>query len=153
MIRFLGEYEATLDTKGRFLFPTGFRRQIPEGETGSFFINRGFERCLTLYPMKNWEPIFEEISNKNDFDAKVREFRRYFLNGITVDMDSAGRLLLPKNLMEYAGLQKDIVLLSAIDKIEIWDKDKYQQLFDTFSPEAFSSLAQEVMAAKKEGQP
>ena len=150
MIRFLGEYEATLDAKGRFLFPTGFRRQIPEGETGSFFINRGFERCLTLYPMKNWEPIFEEISNKNDFDAKVREFRRYFLNGITVDMDSAGRLLLPKNLMEYAGLQKDIVLLSAIDKIEIWDKDKYQQLFDTFSPEAFSALAQEVMA-KKEG--
>lgn len=153
MIRFLGEYEATLDAKGRFLFPTGFRRQIPEGETGSFFINRGFERCLTLYPMKNWEPIFEEISNKNDFDAKVREFRRYFLNGITVDMDSAGRLLLPKNLMEYAGLQKDIVLLSAIDKIEIWDKDKYQQLFDTFSPEAFSTLAQEVMAPKKEGQP
>ncbi|MBN8856894.1 MAG: division/cell wall cluster transcriptional repressor MraZ [Sphingobacteriales bacterium] len=151
MIRFLGEYEATLDAKGRFLFPTGFKRQIPEGETGSFFINRGFERCLTLYPMKNWEPIFEEISNKNDFDAKVREFRRYFLNGITVDMDSAGRLLLPKNLMEYAGLQKDIVLLSAIDKIEIWDKDKYQQLFDTFSPEAFSALAQEVMAAKKEG--
>jgi MraZ protein len=151
MIRFLGEYEATLDAKCRFLFPTGFRRQIPEGETGSFFINRGFERCLTLYPMKNWEPIFEEISNKNDFDAKVREFRRYFLNGITVDMDSAGRLLLPKNLMEYAGLQKDIVLLSAIDKIEIWDKDKYQQLFDTFSPEAFSALAQEVMAAKKEG--
>ncbi|MBS1751046.1 MAG: division/cell wall cluster transcriptional repressor MraZ [Bacteroidetes bacterium] len=151
MIRFLGEYEATLDAKGRFLFPTGFRRQIPEGETGSFFINRGFERCLTLYPMKNWEPIFEEISNKNDFDAKVREFRRYFLNGVTVEMDSAGRLLLPKNLMEYAGLQKDIVLLSAIDKIEIWDKDKYQQLFDTFSPEAFSSLAQEVMAAKKEG--
>ena len=151
MIRFLGEYEATLDAKCRFLFPTGFRRQIPEGETGSFFINRGFERCLTLYPMKNWEPIFEEISNKNDFDAKVREFRRYFLNGITVDMDSAGRLLLPKNLMEYAGLQKDIVLLSAIDKIEIWDKDKYQQLFDTFSPEAFSALAQEVMAVKKEG--
>ena len=151
MIRFLGEYEATLDAKCRFLFPTGFRRQIPEGETGSFFISRGFERCLTLYPMKNWEPIFEEISNKNDFDAKVREFRRYFLNGVTVDMDSAGRLLLPKNLMEYAGLQKDIVLLSAIDKIEIWDKDKYQQLFDTFSPEAFSALAQEVMAAKKEG--
>ena len=151
MIRFLGEYEATLDAKGRFLFPTGFRRQIPEGETGSFFINRGFERCLTLYPMKNWEPIFEEISSKNDFDAKVREFRRYFLNGVTVEMDSAGRLLLPKNLMEYAGLQKDVVLLSAIDKIEIWDKDKYQQLFDTFSPEAFSSLAQEVMT-KKEGQ-
>ena len=148
MIRFLGEYEATLDAKCRFLFPTGFRRQIPEGETGSFFINRGFERCLTLYPMKNWEPIFEEISNKNDFDAKVREFRRYFLNGITVDMDSAGRLLLPKNLMEYAGLQKDIVLLSAIDKIEIWDKVKYQQFFESFTPEKYSDLAERVMGGQ-----
>lgn len=152
MIRFLGEYEATLDAKCRFLFPTGFKRQIPEGETGSFFINRGFERCLTLYPMKNWEPIFEDISKKNDFDAKVREFRRFFLNGVTLEMDSAGRLLIPKNLMEYAGLQKDIVLLSAVDKIEIWDKDKYHQIFDTFSPEAFSALAQEVMAGKKDDQ-
>lgn len=148
MIRFLGEYEATLDAKGRFLLPTGFKRQIPEGETGSFFINRGFERCLTLYPMKNWEPIFEDIGRKSDFDPKVREFRRYFLNGITLELDSAGRLLLPKNLMEYASLQKDIVLVSAFDKIEIWDKSKYQQFFDTFSPEAFSQLAQDVMTDK-----
>ncbi|MGN6437166.1 MAG: division/cell wall cluster transcriptional repressor MraZ [Agriterribacter sp.] len=146
MIRFLGEYEATLDTKGRFLLPTGIKRQIPEGETGSFFINRGFESCLTLYPMKNWEPIFEEIGRKSDFDPKVREFRRYYLNGATLELDSAGRLLLPKNLMDYAGLEKDILLVSAYDKIEIWDKSKYHQFFDTFSPEAFSKLAQEVMA-------
>lgn len=145
MIRFNGEYEATLDVKSRFLFPSGFKRQIPEGETGSFFINRGFERCLTMYPKTNWDPIFEKIGSKNDFDPKVREFKRYFLNGVTVELDSAGRLLLPKNLIEYAGLQKEIVLVSAYDKIEIWDKTKYQQIFDTFSPEAFSKLAEDVM--------
>lgn len=151
MIRFLGEYEATLDAKGRFLLPTGIKRQIPEEETGSFFINRGFESCLNLYPMKNWEPIFDEIGKKSDFDPKVREFRRFFLNGAILELDSAGRLLLPKNLMEYAGLQKDILLVSANDKIEIWDKSKYHQLFETFSPEAFSKLAEEVMAPKQQG--
>ena len=72
------------------------------------------------------------------------------MNGATqVELDSAGRLLLPKNLMEYAGLERDIVLVSAIDKIEIWDKIKYQQFFETFSPEAFSDLAKEVMSADK----
>ena len=144
---FLGEYEATLDSKGRFLLPVGFKKQLPEEDGARFVINRGFEKCLSLYPITSWEPIFNEISKLNDFDPKVREFRRQFLNGATVmELDSAGRILLPKNLQEHAGLQKDIVLVSAINKIEIWDKSKYQQFFETFSPEAFSNLAAAVMA-------
>lgn len=147
MIGFLGEYEATLDAKGRFLLPAGFKKQLPEEAGNQFVINRGFEKCLTLYPMKSWEPIFSELSKLNDFDPKVREFRRYFLNGATVlELDSAGRLLLPPNLKEHAGLEKDIVLVAAMNKIEIWDKSKYQQFFESFSPEAFSQLAQQVMS-------
>jgi MraZ protein len=149
MIGFIGEYEVTMDSKGRFLLPAGIKKQLGQEENTAFVINRGFEKCLTLYPMKNWEPIFADISKLNDFDPKVREFRRYFLNGATiVEADSAGRLLIPKNLLEHAGLQKDVVLASAVDKIEIWDKNKYQQFFDTFSPEAFSNLAAEVMTKK-----
>lgn len=146
MIGFLGEYEATLDAKGRFLLPAGFKKQLP-GETASLFIlNRGFEKCLTLYPQQSWDPIFSEISKLNDFDPKVREFRRYFLNGATqLELDSAGRLLLPKNLAEHAGLERDIVLVSAVNKIEIWDKSKYKQFFETFTPQSFSDLANEVM--------
>jgi len=145
---FLGEYEATLDAKGRFLLPAGFKKQLPDEAGNQFVINRGFEKCLTLYPMKSWEPIFAEIGKLNDFDPKVREFRRYFLNGATVlELDSAGRLLVPSNLKEHAGLEKDIVLVAAMNKIEIWDKDKYQKFFETFSPDAFSQLAQQVMAA------
>lgn len=147
MIGFLGEFEATLDPKGRFLLPAGIKKQLQEGENTQFVINRGFEKCLTLYPVASWTPIFQKISQLNDFDPKVREFRRYFLNGaIALELDSAGRLLLPKNLMEHAGLEKDIVLVSAVNKMEIWDKVKYQQFFDTYSPEAFSSLAASVMA-------
>jgi MraZ protein len=146
MIGFLGEYEATLDPKGRFLLPAGFKKQLPAEAGNQFVINRGFEKCLSLYPMISWEPIYEKISNLNDFDHKVREFRRYFLNGATqLELDTAGRLLVPPNLKEYAGLEKDIVLVAAVNKIEIWDKSKYQQFFESFSPQIFSSLAEQVM--------
>jgi MraZ protein len=143
---FIGEFEATLDPKGRFLLPAGFKRQLPEGEITTFVINRGFEKCLSLYPMQSWAPLYSQISTLNDFDPRVREFRRFFLNGaIEVEPDTAGRILIPQNLKEYAGLGKDIVLAAAVDKIEIWDKEKYQKFFEQYSPEDFSALAQTVM--------
>lgn len=151
MIGFIGEYESTVDAKGRFLLPSGFKKQMPETEKALFVLNRGFEKCLTLYPLQSWNPLFEKISQLNDFDPKVREFRRYFLNGaIQIELDSAGRLLLPKNLMEYAGLEKDIVLVSAVNKLEIWDKVKYQQFFDGMSSDNFSNLANDVMNNKSD---
>jgi len=152
MPSFLGEFEATLDSKGRFLLPAGFKRQIPEGESTRFVINRGFEKCLSLYPMSSWQPLYDQISTLNDFDPKVREFRRYFLNGaIIVEPDAAGRLLIPQNLKDYAGLEKDIVLAAAVNKLEIWDKEKYQKFFEAYSPDDFSTLAQSVMANGKDG--
>jgi MraZ protein len=146
MTGFIGEFEATLDVKGRFLLPVGFKRQLPEGEVIKFVINRGFEKCLSLYPIQSWRPLYNQISTLNDFDPKVREFRRYFLNGATeVEPDTASRILIPQNLKEYAGLTKDIVLAAAVDKIEIWDKEKYQKFFEQYSPDEFSALAKTVM--------
>ena len=154
MITFLGEFEATIDAKGRFLLPAGFKKQLPQDAVPKFVLNRGFEKCLTLYPLQSWEPIFSEISQLNDFDPKVREFRRYFLNGATeIELDSAGRLLLPKNLISHASLDKDIVLVSAVNKIEIWDTNKYNQFFESFAPESFSNLANEVMNKPHNGLP
>jgi MraZ protein len=150
-ISFLGEYEATLDTKGRFLLPAGFKRQLPENEITRFVVNRGFEKCLSLYPMQSWKPLYDQISALNDFDPKVREFRRFFLNGaIEIEPDTAGRILIPQNLKEYAGLGKDIVLVAAVNKIEIWDQEKYQKFFESYSPEDFSALAQSVMVNNRE---
>ena len=146
MIGFLGEYEVTLDAKGRFLIPAAFKKQLAEESANQFVVNRGIEQCLTLYPMQTWEPVFSEISKLNDFDPQVREFRRSFLNGATqVELDSAGRLLLPKTLVDYAGLEKDVILVSAVNKIEIWDNSKYKKLFESFSPEGYSKLANAVM--------
>ena len=145
---FHGEYEATVDAKGRFLLPGGLKKQLPEGES-RFILSRGFEKCLTLYPLKSWELIIAKISKLNDFDPKVRQFRRQFLGGATeIELDGAGRMLLPGTLREFAGLNKDIVLAAALDRFEIWNASKYTQLFEDFSPDAFSNLAQEVMAEK-----
>lgn len=146
MTGFLGEFEATVDAKGRFLLPAGFKKQLADKDTVRFVINRGFEKCLSLYPLSSWEPLAEKINALNDFDPKVREFKRYFLNGATlVEPDSAGRLLIPQNLKEYALLQKDIVMVPAGNRMEIWDSNKYKEFFDSFSPEAFSDLASRVM--------
>ena len=146
MIGFLGEYEATIDAKGRFLLPSAIRKKLPESSSEQFVINRGFEKCLSLYPVKNWEPIFEGISKLNDFDPKVREFRRYFFNGATeLELDTAGRLLIPPNLRDHAGIGKDIVLVGSLQKIEIWDSKKYKEFFESMTPQSFSELAKEVI--------
>lgn len=146
MTGFLGEFEATLDAKGRFLLPAGFKKQLPEEETNRFVINRGFEKCLALYPMRTWEPLFAKITGLNEFDPKQREFRRAFLNGATyVEPDTAGRILLPPSLKAYAELQKDIVLMATGDKIEIWDSNKYKQFFDSISSDALSDLGKDVL--------
>ncbi len=136
-----------MDAKGRFLLPAGFKKQLAEGET-RFVINRGFEKCLSLYPVKSWEPIYTKISQLNNFDPKVRLFQRQFLAGATeVELDSAGRLLVPPSLKEHAGISKDIVLAAAVDKIEIWDAAAYNAFLNSYNADAFSVLANEVMGS------
>lgn len=144
MTSFLGEYEVAMDAKGRFLLPSGFRKQLPEGSAERFVINRGFENCLTLYPMDSWTVLSEKINKLNDFNPKVREFKRLFLNGANiVEADSAGRILLPKPLQEYAGLKKDIIMSAQGNKVELWDKDTYYNYINQHAG-GFSDLAAEV---------
>ena len=149
MTGFHGEYQSTIDAKGRFHLPGSLKKQLVEGES-RFIVSRGFEKCLTLYPLKSWQSILDRISQLNDFDPKVRQFRRQFLGGATeVELDAAGRILLPPTLREFALPGKEIVLAAALDRFEIWDASKYKQLFEDFSADAFSNLAQEVMAGIK----
>jgi MraZ protein len=149
MTGFHGEYQSTIDAKGRFHLPGSLKKQLVEGEN-RFIVSRGFEKCLTLYPLKSWQKILDRISQLNDFDPKVRQFRRQFLGGATeVELDAAGRILLPPTLREFALPGKEIVLAAALDRFEIWDASKYKQLFEDFSADAFSNLAQEVMAGIK----
>jgi MraZ protein len=149
MAGFLGEYEATLDAKGRFLLPVGFKKQMEEEKENRFVINRGMEQYLSLYPWKTWETIFNDLNNLSDFDPEIRQFKRYFLNGATMmELDSAGRLLVPQNLKPHAELEKDIVLLATGRIIEIWDKTKYDKFFKEFPTETVSSMANKHLNKK-----
>ncbi len=140
MIDLLGEYEVSVDAKSRFLVPAGFRKQLPEGDGVSFVINRGFENCLALYPISIWKMLSEKINRLNDFNPQVRTFKRLFLNGATrLDIDTAGRLLLPKPLQEYAGIKKDMVFSAQGNKVELWDKDTYYEYIRNKADE-FSNL-------------
>ncbi|WP_276133644.1 division/cell wall cluster transcriptional repressor MraZ [Polluticoccus soli] len=144
MTSFLGEYEVAMDSKGRFLLPAGFRKQLPEGSGERFVINRGFEHCLTMYTMDSWNVLSEKINRLNDFNPKVREFKRLFLNGATIiEVDSAGRVLLPKPLQEYAGMKKDVIMSAQGNKVELWDKDTYYNYINQHAA-GFSNLAAEV---------
>lgn len=145
MSKFQGEYEATIDSKGRFLMPAAVKKQLPESEN-SFTISRGAGNCLTLYPKSTWDKILNKISGLNDLDPRVIVFKRNFLRGATeVSLDSAGRLNLQQSLKEYAGIEKDIVVFGVLSRFEIWDKTKYNQMFENTTEDNLSENARAIL--------
>lgn len=145
MSHFLGEFECKLDAKGRLMIPAGLRKQMPEAEKEGLVVNRGFEKHLVIYSRKEWDKIMEDLSKLNQYEEKNRQFIRYFTRGATeLSLDAAGRILLPKSLLEYAGASSEVVLASQFNKIELWSKDSYDALLDN-EPDNFSKLAEEVM--------
>ena len=145
MSHFLGEFDCKLDAKGRMMIPSNLKKQLPEAEREGLVINRGFEKNLVLYTKQEWNSITLELSKLNQYEAKTREFSRYFNRGATeLILDSSNRVLIPKSLMEYAGIKSEVTLLCLFNKIEIWAKDAYDSHLDN-EPENFASLAEEVM--------
>ncbi|MCU7694383.1 division/cell wall cluster transcriptional repressor MraZ [Haoranjiania flava] len=148
MSSIFGEYKVTMDTKGRMMIPAEFRRQLEEQDESSFVIKRGMNNCLTLYLQSQWSVMRQKLDGMNDFNPKVQQFKRLFLDGIAiVEPDSAGRLLMPKHLQEYAGLSKDVVFWAQGNKVEIWDKeakDKYVEAqmasMESLASELFSGV-------------
>lgn len=150
MTSFIGEFECKLDVKGRLMMPSGLRKQLDPAANEKFVLNRGFEKCLVLYPRNEWEIISAEVNKLNQYVRKNREFIRYFYRGATeLGLDGTGRLLLPKRMLDYAGVTKTAMLFAYSNRIEVWDKDIYEGLL-TDEPEDFARLAEEVMGNKSE---
>lgn len=125
--------------------PAPIKKQLDPEANEQFVLNRGFEKCLTLYPMNEWRATVKDIEALNQFVKANRDFARYFYRGATeMNLDSANRLLLPKTLRDFAGIKKDIVLMAYINKIEIWDKEHYDNELAQ-EPEDFSAIAEQVM--------
>ena len=146
LINLIGTYECKSDAKGRLMLPNILKKQLAGVVQEGFVIKRAvFQPCLELYPMQEWNNMMEKINKLNRFVKKNNDFIRLFTAGVKmIELDAAGRLLIPKNLFSFAGISRDIVLSSAINIIEIWDKEKYESAIDGETVD-FAELAEEVM--------
>lgn len=144
----LGVYECNVDAKGRLLLPAAFKKQLQDLLGKGFVVKRSvFQKCLELYSMEEWNKLVKDVNKLNRFKKKNVDFIRMFNAGVKpVELDSSGRLLLPKDLMTFAGISKNIVMSAAVNMIEIWDKDKYEQTINDPNVD-FGSLAEEVMGS------
>lgn len=151
MISFIGTYECKADVKGRVMIPVTLKNQMAPILGKGFVIKRSvFQPCLELYPMEEWNLLMQKMNRKNRFKKKNNDFIRRFSAGVKpVEIDSTGRLLIPKNLIAIAGITKKVVLSSAINIIEIWDKDSYEKVIDE-TAENFAELAEEVMGSDED---
>ena len=141
----VGEYEVKIDAKGRFLFPSSLRRQLSPATQRDFMLNKGFEDCLTLYPLPDWEKISKKLSKMNLFKPKNRMFYRLFHQGAKlVCLDKAGRILIPTGHMERVGMKQEAMIIAYNDRVEIWEKSKYFEMIEGNMAQ-FADLADEVM--------
>ena len=146
MINLIGTYECKADAKGRMMFSSAFKKQLSSVLQEGFVVKRAvFQPCLELYPMKEWDLMMEKINKLNRFNKKNNDFIRRFTAGVKmVELDATGRILIPKDLFEFAGIKKQVVMSSSVNIIEIWDKEKYEKAIDDASDD-FADLAEEVM--------
>lgn len=150
MTNLIGEYECKLDAKGRLMIPAALRKQFAPEAGGCLYVKRGIENCLEIYQRHDWEALSKKISGLNQFVKKNRLFARKFISGaMPLELDNLGRILLPKTLLAYAGVEKDLVLFAYGNKVELWDKQQYQVAMD-MNEDDFADLAEDVMGKLNE---
>lgn len=146
MNNFIGTYECKIDDKGRLKIPSSLIKQMESFDNATFVVKRSvFQPCLEVYPMKTWDKMMQKINKLNRFIKKNADFIRMFTAGVkTVELDNSDRLQISKDLTQFANLKKEIVITSAGELFEIWDKEAYEKVIST-NEEDFANLAEEVM--------
>lgn len=142
----IGTYECKADTKGRLMLPAALKKQLSSSLQEGFVLKRAvFQPCLELYPMTEWNRLMDKVNKLNRFKKKNNDFIRLFTAGVKIiEVDNNGRLLIPKDLQGFAGITKEVVMASAVNILEIWDKDRYEDAI-TSATQDFADLAEEVM--------
>ncbi|MDO3693799.1 division/cell wall cluster transcriptional repressor MraZ [Wenyingzhuangia sp. chi5] len=142
----IGTYECKTDTKGRVMLSAGLKKQLEGVVHEGFVLKRSvFQPCLELYPMAEWNKVMGQVGKLNRFVKKNNDFIRLFTAGVkNIELDASGRLLLPKDLLAYSKISKEVVLSSAVSIIEIWDKELYEKAIDG-AMDDFAELAEQVM--------
>ena len=148
---FIGTYECKADAKGRIMIPSAIKSQLLPVMKDGFVLKRAvFQPCLELYPMNEWNALMQKVNKLNRFKKKNNDFIRRFTAGVKfVELDATGRLLIPKDLVAFANISKKTVVSSAVNIIEIWDKNNYEKAIDEATVD-FAELAEEVMGQDDE---
>ena len=151
MINLIGTYECKIDVKGRLLLPVNLKKQLGDHVNESFIVRRSvFQNCLELHPFSEWKLTMEKINKLNKFVKKNNDFIRMYNAGVRiVELDNNGRLLIPKDLSKIYFSNNEIVLTSAINIVEIWDKKQYENLINN-SADDFANLSESVMGNQAE---
>lgn len=137
----MGEYQHSIDAKGRLIVPSKFR----EGLGNTFVITRGLDNCLFGYPMNEWRKLEEKLKELPMTKKDARAFARFFFSGATeVEIDKQGRINIPSTLTSYAKLEKECVVLGVSSKIEIWAKDAWESYFNE-AEESFNDIAENLI--------
>lgn len=124
---FMGEYNHSIDTKGRLIVPAKFREQLGD----KFIITKGLDGCLFVYSKEEWQRIEESLKEKPLTSKDAKKFLRFFFAGACeCEVDKQGRILIPGNLREYAMIEKDIVSVGVFSRVEIWSKERYKDNSD-----------------------
>lgn len=142
----IGTYECKVDTKSRLPIPVSLKKQMSDYLEDGFVLKRSvFQNCLELHPIKEWEKVMNDLNKLNRFVKKNNDFIRIFTAGLKlVEIDSNGRVQISKDLVKFAGINKEVVLNSSVNMIEIWDKDKYEEVVNIEDFD-FATLAEDVM--------
>lgn len=144
MTFFTSEYESKLDAKGRLLLPSRIKAQLPEG-TNQLVLRRGYEPCLIIYPLVEFKKVFAKISALSESNPDNRVFQRSVLSGLTeIEMDINGRILIPKNMLAYAQLEKDVILTGIGNRVEMWNPSLYEKHLIS-DPSELSKLEQKYL--------
>ena len=145
MAFFTGEHECKLDAKGRLVLPSRLKSVLPKASKNSIIIRKGFEPNLIVYSMHEFQNIYTRISSLNEFSSEQRKLKRKLFSSISqVDLDSNGRFLIPKGMIEHCKIEKEVILIGMGNVIELWSPTNYKNNLITNSEE-FSKLAQKYL--------
>ncbi|NJC25290.1 division/cell wall cluster transcriptional repressor MraZ [Neolewinella antarctica] len=140
----IGEYEVSLDAKGRFRMPAGLLKKLGDTDHLQFVIRQGWDPHLTLYPRPVWEKEIEALNQRSELDPRVKQYAQAFWRGANeVSLDSADRIQLPKRLQTYASQVSKLILTAREDKIEIWTETEYDKLLEV-PAEDYAALGREL---------
>jgi len=142
---FYGEYEHRLDKKGRIIIPSKFRETSKEHYVEKFFITRGLDTCLFMFPEEEWKSQEVRFKNLSFTKREARKFNRLFFSGAVESVpDKQGRILIPTYLKNYADIKKDIVLIGVSNRIEVWSKEKWHEFYNG-TKESFEDIAEKLI--------